>query len=81
MRTKVHRLAAKQAQYIYIAVDDFTVDIVNDDTGEVVYSTPTTRRALERAVAFAGRRYYTIRRVEIADREEGPPAVNELSRL
>lgn len=70
--TTIDREARDRARYVFIQIGDETTDIVNDETGEVIYETRTTRGALERAAGFATRHHYTVRYVWIIPRENDP---------
>lgn len=68
----------------YIEWRDDETNVVDDSAGCVVYTTPTTSRALENAVAFCRRHRLAIVRVEIPHRIEDEhgrimPAPRELS--
>jgi hypothetical protein len=59
----------RDAQNVYIEWRDDETDIVNEDTGEVLYSAPSYPRALENAIAFARRRSLRVLRVLIPERK------------
>lgn len=67
MKTRVSKAGLKTARYVYIEYGDNETDVVDDETGEVLYTAPSYPRALENALAFARRHHLTVRRVMIPE--------------
>lgn len=67
---RIDRTWLPNVRYAFIQWADDDTDIVDAETGCVVYTTPTTARGLERAVAFARRHYLTIRKITIHRRDD-----------
>ena len=49
MIRRISREAVKTARYVYISWGNDETDIVNDETGEVLYTAPSYPRALDNA--------------------------------
>lgn len=75
MRARIDRTGLREHQEhahvgVFIIWDDRDTDVVDNLTGCVLYSRPTTHRALENAVAWVRVQRLTLTRVDITPRVE-----------
>jgi hypothetical protein len=68
MKTYIDRKWLPNVRYVFVQWGDDETDIVDDETGVVIYTTPSTPRALVRAIEFALDHSFTIRRVDVLPR-------------
>jgi hypothetical protein len=66
VKTYIDRSWVSQTRYVLVTWDDREANIVDNETGVVVYTTPSTPRSLERAIAFCRRHTYTIVRIDVS---------------